>query len=216
MRFHHITEQGKTANEHANLILNNCEKFLRYHQPLYRGIPISVEFDKVKTNRDRIPTHSSYDLTEALNKSYEMAGSSVSRNECVFTTNLTVQAMDYGNLYYVFPIGDFEVLWNTEMSDAYDYFDQAGMSLTYKSFPSNTPKYILEKYERGDNRTKAHIIRDYAVFDAEKIHEKLGKYYNNDLSKIGTYEGEVLIDVEEYYLVSGRYFDYQLSDYIEI
>jgi len=121
----------------ARYVLNKCTQYLdeidyeidKYR--LYRGInpnkkSSSDEFNNVKLAGDvvlllnkrleRNPRDTDRECHDRINRKFEQEFGLPYRNG-VFATGDDSEAMIYGGLYVIFPIGKYNYLWSTEISD---------------------------------------------------------------------------------------------------
>lgn len=89
-----------------------------------------------KTRQDRRPTDSSYDQTTLMNLFIGIAGGIANRNNSLFVTGSSRKAKRYGQLYIVFPLGEYQYTWSPEFSDWYvDFTDKTSIN-----YIKSTPK----------------------------------------------------------------------------
>ena len=136
-----VEEKKQNAEYVAKQIFKNCQPFLNDTEYLfYRGVGLNDKWAKIKVDKNRIPVDSSEELTDALDKVYSVIGSNISRRSCIFVTRSLKVAEDYNSAYVVFPIGDYEVLWNDNIKDAYKTFEEDDNSYNYWTANVDTRK----------------------------------------------------------------------------
>lgn len=112
----------------ASHIMHECrDYFQEVGQPLgllYRGYKNQSVKSFIRPFRDnREPVDSSLALTTVFNAAIEEAGGTADRMNSIFTTNETRQAVGYGPLHVVFPLGDFNFTWHDGVGDWWEYWD---------------------------------------------------------------------------------------------
>ena len=209
--------------EIAEVVRKDCKKFLQYKIELFRGTEdTNDQFLYVEPHEFRNPLNSSHELTEVLNDIYEDIGSNVTRNNSVFTTTNIYEANSYGNLYLVFPIGDFDVLWNENIEDSFVEFEMGdGAAEKWKTIPEyhiddvaeearlilmNEWGYLEDTAEYNDFFQDAfkeaydRMLDTAGVYNIAKIKNTYEKYFHHDLSK-QPYKVEVMVKCNSYYAI---------------
>lgn len=144
MRLNEISD-SEMALALARDIEKNCQPFLTTSGvTLYRGMFISDDkpYELLTTHKDRQPADASKPLTAALNTVYKRYGSPVTRHNAVFTYAREEEAGFYarvndGKVYVIFPIGEFDALWNNAIDDPFNMFDE-GYAPEVFSYPPET------------------------------------------------------------------------------
>lgn len=124
-----IFDFAQDDSEQAGILIaetlgRDSAKFLNYGTHLYRGISQSTgrwrPFFKDIGHQNRVASGVSIDLEKSLDAMAEIIKSPVRRRNATFTYTTEYSAAEYGDSYLIFPIGDFDVLWNTRIFDAID------------------------------------------------------------------------------------------------
>jgi len=108
-----------------SLIQRDCQPFLleSNNKPLYRGIndlntvESRVSFTKLTVHQERIPRDTNPFEHEYVIKAMKDAGFNAHRGNSIFCQASTVGLYDYGEVYVIFPIGDFNVTWSNVIVD---------------------------------------------------------------------------------------------------
>jgi len=143
----HIRDIAKKYNLPTNLaklaisVITDCQPYLHENNnpistPLYRGVNTSGLFKQkgkiIKKNvrlDDRIPTDSGTDLHNELNKAFNDAFGEPFRN-AMFCSGATTIVEYYGDVYVVFPIGNFKYLWSNDVTDVFQAYDDFNTGTT--------------------------------------------------------------------------------------
>jgi hypothetical protein len=115
-----------------DFIKENCKPYLLKKNPktwLQKGSHNHWLYKIQNIHTDRQPRDSSLTVHDFLNDVIEQAGATVNRSNCSFAAAYDTlkhghSLMEYGNLYYVFPIGNFDITWSKWISDPYRVLDK--------------------------------------------------------------------------------------------
>jgi hypothetical protein len=106
-----------------NKIKDECQPFLKQAEghPLYRGISTSLfkPFFKTKVTvvqKDRKPRDSAKFVHDLMDDWFMKNYGVKARSEGLFSTGKITAAKGYGQVAYVFPVGNFKYLWATMMN----------------------------------------------------------------------------------------------------
>lgn len=128
-----------------------------------------------KTRKDRMPKDTPGDVHEIFNEMlYEYTGV-YGRSETIFATGKFTQADSYGNVYYVLPVGKYNVVWNPDVDDLYSLWD-SNSSFTWAidvmsgNPPEIDPRDIEDEWERiyGEGEQGYWEYSDITVDSPEK------------------------------------------------
>lgn len=122
-------EENINYDEIKQTIMRDCKPYLEQidnnpmRYPLYRGLKKDFVFQKYPVRQDRRPM--TMDATDHayMVKAFKDAGFKANRNNSIFCTNSPTMASDYGKLYQVFPIGDFDYTWSEEIWDLFQWLE---------------------------------------------------------------------------------------------
>ncbi len=238
MKIREIIEESKRSLQGYKLIekavidlKRDCQYFFKESKdlPMMRGHSYfakeEVLFSKKQIRQDRNPRSSGHDsFFNWSHNTYfkETFGVNNIRSSSLFVTGSDATARYYGDLYFIFPIGEFDYYWTSFVADSYEDFDflykwtrDAGLPrewISEKAFPffeelikKNDFSFdALKKSDDPEIRKIQEYIKD--EFDAFK-------YKKNKNLSTGLKSGnEILITYPtEYYAMSGRYL-YQVFD----
>ena len=95
---------------------------------LFRGLQnngaSTAHHIKIDVDQARVPKDCSDELTDELNRKYVEIGSKVTRNNCIFAYPDEGGTLEYGSTFIIFPIGEYNALWNNAVRDAYLVFEK--------------------------------------------------------------------------------------------
>lgn len=197
------------AEKVVKILKAECQPFLETREILYRGMyeaipdPFSNLIYKMTTKPDRDVLDSSSELTALMNKLYAETGSSITRTNCIFTHPSSAFAGSYGDVYAVFPIGNFEALWNNQINDAHISIDR---NRDYGKFhdpilSDEQKNEMFQKALKNANIMATHKDTDYFEFrpkTSEEIQRVADKLYHNLL---GDYQvnNDAPLDIKKIY-----------------
>jgi len=150
--------------------------------PIYRGLG-TVEKPVLKKKvrlLKRRPTDTSEGAHELLNKSFTTLFGEPFRNAMFASGDFTV-TNDYGNLYMVFPIGEFTFIWSSDVKD------------------------IFSEHENQLDRIAAGYDPEDGTMPIDDIEGTMLEYVNNlgyhttDLKNAIASGSEIMIRCESYY-----------------
>ena len=152
MRFkEYITEDvdKQEANERLKLILKDCKpyinilkkiSFMYYFLSGRRSGYGSLDFDKKKVRQNRKPKDTPEEIHQWVDKWFYEKFGIKARSQTLFCTSDRTSAHTYGKIYYIFPIGKFEVIWSKEHMDLYK---RAYMDMGIERYK----EYFLDNYQ---------------------------------------------------------------------
>jgi hypothetical protein len=126
-------------------IHTECEQFLEQAggRPLYRGATVKRSIFKpieaTTVRKDRKPRDSSKLVHELLDEWFEKNYHVKVRSEALYCTGDIGKAKPYGTPHYVFPVGNFKILWGTwngedrPVKDSLDIAHAIGEKMEYAS-----------------------------------------------------------------------------------
>ena len=176
--YQYIAEAEISKEEIFEAIQKDCKPFLKaidnnvFSYIIFRGTKDLKNFMKKKVRMDRKPldTKKQYHklLDDELYKKFKIRG----RTKCIFVTGNKIDARRYGNIYSIFPIGNFKFIWSPMVKD-----------YTYKL------KHLKQtNYEIND---LSPVIKS----------EIVGTYQTTDLKKAIKSGNEIMISCKEYYAI---------------
>ena len=123
-----IAEEFDMSDDLVNITLSikqNCKPYLRENYspildlPLYRGVKTNkAVFKRDVRLENRKPLDNREVVHQGLNDVFKERFGEEFRNSLFATGDIT-EASNYGNVYYIFPIGEFSYLWSPDVYDIY-------------------------------------------------------------------------------------------------
>ena len=206
-------------NNMIELVSANCGTFLNEsNAPLYRGLrpsdtgltKLSMGFYEGKVRTDRQPKDTSLVIHDALNRGFKRLFGKALRSESLFCSKSDGIANVYagGNTFLIFPKGDFNVYWSSDISDAYDTFGGSWGG----SFSTNLTKLVNDAIDKlnieaftgkyglaGLNDDEKVKILDYILNPAH------GSLYTEGNLEAAPYHHEIMVVCKEYYAINLKY-----------
>lgn len=176
-----------------SMIKRDCKKWLDFSKGLfvYRGIKIHDKIVRIDTNKNRKPKDTPLNLHKKIDEIFYKKFGWKPRSEGVFCTGNISTANLYGEIYVIFPIGDFEILWSEEVEDLYI------KSGTFSMYASMLDQLI-----------SAFMLKDSSHYSDEKGMKRLvDTYKNKDLYGAIKSENEIMIKCDQYYAISVSYIE---------
>ena len=119
-----VKQSGTGFHDALSQIKVQCKSYLEKNPtyPIYRGVParfMKMGFTPHPTERQ--PRDSGKGFNFAFNAGYQLAHKVPSvRTRTVFATGKAIATVEYGELGFFFPVGDFKFGWSTDIADSYD------------------------------------------------------------------------------------------------
>lgn len=251
MRFNQITEDDfLSTKQHAingaklaKWIKDDCQPYLSTGATLFRGQNFYKDkiFDtsdalRCKVSSNRSSVDSSSELVSYLNSMYQMAGSPVRRNNCIFCSRSQHSTASYGDTFIIFPIDEFDAIWHNDILDAYTQFESSPIdSLEYYSLDpddmhlvdervvkklegtelnKDSPAYkeMWDTYYRQEHQV---VLATYGDLDFDKMASKFVKGFQTDLrSSDVVAEVEVMVKCDQYYAVRPFFFEKYVKEHL--
>lgn len=237
--FKTFLKEDEEFAEIINKIVNDCEPFLKeidieddadaQRHFLYRGMgSLNEMFVKKDVRKNRTPKDTPQKVHEIMDQSFNDIWGHRFRSNAMFCNGNTMEAELYGNVYMVFPIGNFDYVFSEEIEDFYKDLDQVLFDEIMDNYSIN---------DLGGPFNKMMMVKfiqsgmDYEKFPEFPLNEDQmkelfdrvikSKYTNDNLDKyvkgnqISTHE--VMIACDSYYAVNLDYaemydFTVELAD----
>jgi len=195
-----ITEsEDYTAEDIAKMLRQDCAPFLSainndlYKYRMWRGANIPpTRIARFTTRKDRDPVDMPEVVSKAIDDYFQETTGIRWRSTSVFASGNGTAAAYYGNLFCLFPIGQFHYCWSPRVSDLFNHLDRqlGNYKLRYDHFA---------KYLHPDNEEKSK-------FAFKTLHDTImPKFeYQVDTGLIDAIEmanAEIMITCDKYYLV---------------
>ncbi len=198
-----LNEQGIDL-EHVREILSvNCQPFLNEIRKnsainatrmLFSGREDTRPVLRKKVRQDRKPKDTSKEVHETLDKMFQDAFGIKARSQTLFTFPTSGLALGYGNPYYVFPVGKYEIIWSDKIGDLYgDLLNW--MRDTVK--PRN--KKFVEMIDQEFDRLKIDKVLSQKLAQYLKKNLPIDKtYQKGNLWKAVNYNNEIMLYCKEW------------------
>jgi len=173
------------ADELIKILRRDCKEYYKWAKKIhgFRIFRASTEhftgYKKIIPRKDRKPRDLNIKLHEKLDKMFYKKFKWNVRSEGVFAQMNSANRLEaYGKIYYLFPIGDFEVVGNPHIDDLYFQFLEDGIM-------DNNKNLYVDIDSKEYNEYFQEIVDDY-ITDVEKL------FYESV---------EISIKADAYYLV---------------
>lgn len=181
MRYKQLFEQyhAPPAEQVARDILENCQPFLKIagNNKIFRGTKESTEDFFVGTvNKNRIPRDSDQKFHDDMIAAMDELGFKAHRGNSLFCTGDIDRASYYGEVFVIFPIGEFNYAWAPEVYDLLNFKNYDGQSIRSAD--------IDELIDFVDNEYK----------------------YNEDFKDAFYSGNEIMIACDKYYAISDKFY----------
>lgn len=218
MKFQNYLNEKNDINIDSifDTLINDCKPYIeaikKANKVLVSGRNnIELEFSKREVKTDRVPKNTPIQIHKLLdNLFYDKFGVKARSGTLFCYTNSIHEKIQtfnsYGHAYFVFPIGNFDIINNTNISDLYIevnklLYDEIGHPNNFTSLErifiefEKTGKYIFGNKEWN--------YKDYMILTKQLIKDYLlkdYKVYHNSIEKTGKYI-EMMLYCKNYYLL---------------
>jgi hypothetical protein len=236
-------ELSKEIDELVMFIKRHCQPWLKQsgNRMVYRGTEAKTSAPAfVKpVRKDRKPRDSTQAQHEFMNKIISICGGVANRSNSAFVTGDSF-VTGYGDIYVVFPVGDFHYTWSKKVYDFYDfdwgeYYKLDELKVKYKPIYDkiisyynmddykNSEEEILKKYKKQIDNAFAHEMYLITRRSPESIQWSLDNY---DLDKIKKHklficdqgleqaiesEHEIMVACDQLLYIKSDFFERHLS-----
>jgi hypothetical protein len=170
----------KEANKILQLIKKDCQPYinilkkLSFKYYLLSGRQLgygSLNFDKKKIRTDRKPKDTPIEIHEWIDDWFYKKFGIKARSSTLFCTSDKSFAISYGKIYYIFPIGDFEFIWNTKKQDLYNraYMDR-GIDKYIDYFMTDYAPYYVKGHKKEALKLRNEIMlycKEYYILNSK-------------------------------------------------
>jgi hypothetical protein len=212
----------------------DCKPFLEQSKgiPMFRGVAPKyvggeraeyATFEKRSVRTDRIPRSSAHDaffnwsFNAVMEREFKIKNI---RYSSLFATGSEAQAVYYGDLHFIFPIGNFDTIWSKRVNDSYEEINllnhmrhEFENRAAYAEWVDENLEPYFERLVKEGNfdytvlktARNEHINKMYVWLDKTLIKE-YGYVKNAALDYVLKSGNEIFIPAPcEYYSVSARY-----------
>ncbi len=227
MRLHsYINEKSMGPEDLWQRITEKCKPYLRDWLPivkkdkklvsLYRGMRSTKSFGEKKVRTNRRPTDSDKKLhklvDDALYDKFNIKG----RSQTIFCTGNTTTANAFGEVFMIFPVGPYEILWSEKVRDLYiSASTKFGYTWDEVMDGKITQHIRANKYRDtpAERKRTKKILLQQNLDASQKI---MNTYKKGDLEGAIKSSSEIMVSCERYiYAASSYKYDYG-TDFEEI
>jgi hypothetical protein len=195
-------EDYETIKEVVDTLKTHCGPFLqdikKVGRLLYRGtykVDWREPMQHTQVRMDRRPKDTNLILHNYTDDYLEKKFGWRPRGQGVFTTGNRGQAVSYGNLFSVWPVGDYKYLWSDDVRDLFNNFRTA---LQLSSGEMKSAAKVHRALQDDDNGKR-------------KIQKLLNTFQDTNLRKAVVSGNEVILGCKSYYLVNAHHNKYVSS-----
>ena len=224
----------------ADTILEKCQPYLEspdFNTVFLRGLKIrSADSNKKfidlrekafigNVRKNRRPGDSSPVFHGLFNDLLKSQFGINARSETLFVVQDELLALEYGSVYRIFPIGNYEAIWSPSITDVYDIetlsptpefkkiiLEAARQIFNVKDYTDSELSLALFKNKPKPEFSKNPFnLRDKKVLAAvlSQVFKNHGSelYVKNNLDKITNNKTEIMLVCDKYIAVDQRYVD---------
>lgn len=192
-----LLSEATDHNELKELLEHFCEPFIRQSKSrglLKRGMTLSLEGEKSVADpydeegassriyywervprRDRNPRDLSAGLHKEIDQWFNEKFGFKARSQAVFCVGERGNVNEYGDLYYIFPMGEFQYAWSPEVRDLFAVRSHEMLDYPEDVTDAEKEKYTpLEYFMEGLDYTNDDL--DKAVVARHEVMLKCDKY----------------------------------------
>ena len=211
MKYYELMEAEtfKNTEEVARNIFRDCQPFLKmwgWQKPLFRGsrdYDTRIPYIKEKTRQDRKPLDTRKPVHDAFVQEFNKLGFKANRNNSIFCTGDKFEANHFGTVYTIFPVGQFDFTWSSEIRDLtrrLPYLTEIIGGMSWSKFSELPPSDQKEKID-------TNVIRN----------EIRNNYKNGGNINAAIFTGnEIMLTCKEYYLVNIKFHNNIMEELYKI
>jgi len=208
MRFQkYLYEQMETSEKLLETIKRYCQKYIKEYIRndvfLYSGRRSNKEWEIKRIRKDRKPQDTPEEIHNIFDDAFEDVFGIRLRSNSIFCYPDPRLSTWYGNIYMIFPFGDYEIYYHPEIYDLYKqqdkYTDIKELEIKYnKQISSNIDVIVWNP----DETIRAEVLK--------KIEENFKKLVRNEYKKgVVKYSGdkkppEVMVYGDRYLMISEK------------
>lgn len=150
----YLNEKDLTIEEIKQILYKDCKPYLKQltkinfkkRELLISGRKDQTPFGTKDIRKDRKPRDTKLEIHNWIDEQFYKKFGIKARSQTLFCTGDLSQASNFGYTHYIFPIGNFEVIWSNKHMDLYN---KANMNMELKRYQEYFLKYVLPDYEKG-------------------------------------------------------------------
>ncbi len=172
--------------QQLQLIHKNCQPFLKEWlksfkghnlEIWYRGIKNSVSFFKNSVRIDRLPVSTDIELHLELDSEFNKRYGHKFRSNALFVTGDEKEALEYGNVYMIFPINEYKYIWNDKIEDLFLFTDI--LNGDKPEYSDGISKEMLLSTYKSTNMIRAINSEVEIMLACKKYYGLRAKIYND-------------------------------------
>jgi hypothetical protein len=198
---------NEDTEEALQILERDCKPFLdavkKRDMPfLYSGRKKKFKWFKGEVRKNRTPKDTPVEVHNLVDDAFQMKFGKRLRSNCLFTTLSKYHAYNYGTVYYIFPIGKYEIFWHPKVVDLYETMDSY-----YNGYlEDNSGKEIIDISKDLTPNDKELFL----TYLTKPIADLVKGYTTKIPSKL--VKSEIMLDTKEYYAFSSKIFEYKIND----
>lgn len=213
MKFYNYLNESNGLNMKAfEKMVKDCKPFLKElkksdYEFLYSGRKdVYQNFKKKKTRKRRRPKDTPIEIHNILDKSFKENFGVKARSESFFVSNNPYEVGEYGRVHYVFPVGNYKLIYSNKVQDLYRYIAHK-ISAEF----GDSAEYFINVFGSSDDVEISGYNESEWKVEVKKLIDDIVKTYKQS-KKIptGLQVGyEIMLIADEVRLLS---FDYNKKD----
>jgi len=226
--YNYINENIYNWEEVREQLLDNCLPVLkdlkksRAGSFMYIGKKDKIKHYKIKkTRKNRKPKDTPYEVHEILDDLFYRKFGIKARSQTIFATGYIVEADQYGNVYLMFPIGRYEIIWSPDIQDLWGFLEDSDLldylyddtSNMIDSFEEDFEydhgiEYVeLEnnEYEKDQREYVERRIEEWKENKEEELNSLINEYRKGSIKNAINSKNEIMVKCDEYMLVEVQY-----------
>lgn len=198
-------------------ILKECKPFLKKlkHGPydilrddngclLFRGISSNESLiTKRKRRKNREPKDTPFLNHQYLDDIFNKKFGWKARSNGIFCTGNGMQALEYGELFVIFPIGKFDILWSEAVDDLWGYLSGREIDhLTHKPKDTLLNDWLEDFDERADQTKNEYLdtkIKEWEIIRTKYTKQLLKYYSSKEFDRALLSGNEIMLNCSSFY-----------------
>jgi len=168
-----------------------CKQFIKelrkgkYTNLLYRGSNRSTHIGTKSVRQDRVPKDMPEDSHEAFDEAFDEVYGWKARSTGLFCTGNSNNAGSYGTVQIIFPIGKYEYLWSSNITDLYsDSGDGKDISETEPDSSLLREWEIEWDDQYGEGQDGEYLYQVSSGYYGREEEDAVDKIQNDEISNI--------------------------------
>lgn len=213
MRFNeYLKESNSFIGEIIKLIEKDCQPFLKNLKKIspIETLPMSGRkkvtpwFEGI-VRKNRKPMDTPIEIQEVFDEEfYRKYKIKIRSNSLFLTTDLKVTTT-YGQSYYIFPIGNYKIDWNSKIIDFFEDIVDTFSNHPNDDYSIDFQALIGEPRHFNQVRNEYRSIDSYIEHQEEKLKIIIDDYHYGEFTKkiLGSsWSNEIMLNCNKYYAVS--------------